>query len=291
MTISSIHPAQSIVRAAPSKKSLKSGLARPTPAASEINLSLDSQDFGRLSSTLGNVGPLVDPEGVKPIVPRKRIPLFTANLGGARVISAQLPSAPAPELEHALERETSGPSVPPIFSAPEVVLELGVSAPAIEGADTQHHEIVSDPKSLGEAQHHSSPHKATNTLTGLALAYQSELEAHLLAPMKFIVLNFSSLFVAVFHLSASCFITYLIVSLNDSTQQIFLQGGILPNAGKLIWAYLVSLFSWSIIWIFAHRLIKIAKDDVVQCERLGRGFFSPNTKEWDRSKHPPSQNE
>ena len=140
------------------------------------------------------------------------------------------------------------------------------------------------PKPRPAGQSRSANDRMAKAMVGMALLYASRFEEHVWGPIRFLGKHCLPVAFALLHLCMPFAFAWLAADANETMRQTFLAGGALANLGKLVWLFVASVFVWSLAWIGLNRAWRALRDDVSQYERIGRGFFSPNSKEWDSAK-------
>ena len=120
-----------------------------------------------------------------------------------------------------------------------------------------------------------------NAIVGVALSYFERIDSDLFEPVKFLWKHKASICAGTAHLVMPILITWILADSSEEMQALFLDGGVYANAGKLFWLFLTSSFVWTLAWITFTKIVDVLIADVNRCERIGRGFFSPNSKDWD----------
>ena len=126
--------------------------------------------------------------------------------------------------------------------------------------------------------------RMAKAMVGMALLYAARFEEHVWGPIRFLGKHCLPVAFALLHLCMPFAIAWLAAGANEEMRQTFLAGGVFANLGKLVWLFVASVFVWSLAWIGLNRAWRALRDDVSQYERIGRGFFSPNSEEWDSAK-------
>lgn len=129
------------------------------------------------------------------------------------------------------------------------------------------------------AQSSNGAMEARNAMLGLALAYVDRASAQIGAPISFLLSNLGLLLIGLAHLATPLALTAAIATLSPAMRFTFLEGGALSNIGKLLWLYVICAFLWSLTYMGAARLGRALRGDLTRFERIGRGVFSPNSKE------------
>lgn len=117
---------------------------------------------------------------------------------------------------------------------------------------------------------------ARNTAVGLMFAYLEHASVQIGRPLNMVIANAGLLIVGALHILAPLMMCFGMAHFFPET---FMQGGVVANLGKLFCLYLACAFAWSLIFISCSWLNTNVRQGAARFERIGRGIFSPNSKD------------
>lgn len=285
-------------------------------ASRQARLAGDEKASGAVAPAAFSAPPLVDPPGAPQMAPRKRAPARVS--AGPAVLAQRAPTpapepaarrrypgAPAELPQEPVAPEPIAQAIPEPLPAQAAVAadpmeapapvettsaipapELAGSAPTVSLAKAAR--PPGPPRAKGAAK---APVKAAsqtpvagqaraarNALVGICLAYMDRLSVQVGSPIGFVMRHWALLLIAAAHLAAPVGLSWLAAHSSPGAMETFLQGGLLPNLGKLFLLYLGCAFAWSLAYIAVARLASAARGDLTRFERLGRSLFGPAPK-------------